>query len=104
VPAEGYHFLQGERWALKPLAGRKMVDFDSFMRVLQANLADFTEWWGSINSTYRAGGCMLISLFLMWEATKASSMDQDRKFFVTGTAALCLLIYGAMLFMDGRAG
>lgn len=81
-----------------------MVDFDSFMRAIQANAADFTEWWDSINSTYRAAGCMLTSIFLMWEATKASSVDQDRKFFLTGMAALGLLAYSAVLFMHGHAG
>ncbi len=81
-----------------------MYDFDSIVRAIQANGADLTEWWSSLNSTYRAAGCMLISLFLMWEATKASSVDQDRKFFLTGMAALGLLAYGAVLFMHGKAG
>jgi len=81
-----------------------MVDFDSFMRALQANAADFREWWASINSTYRAAGCMLTSLLLMWEATKANAVDHDRKFFVTGIAALGLLAYSAVLFMHGNLG
>ncbi len=81
-----------------------MVDFDAFIRVIQANVADFTEWWDSLNSTYRAAGCMLTSILLMWEATKANSVDQDRKFFVTGMAALVLLAYSAVLFMHGKVG
>jgi hypothetical protein len=81
-----------------------MYDFDSIVRAIQANAADFAAWWDSINSTYRAAGCMLTSLVLMWEATKANSMDQDRKFFLTGIAALGLLAYSAVLFMHGKIG
>ncbi len=81
-----------------------MYDFDSIVRAIQANATDLTEWWSALNTTYRAAGCMLISIFLMWEATKANSFDQDRKFFVTGIAALGLLAYSAVLFMHGNVG
>ena len=43
---------------------------------------------------------MLLALYLIWEATKAAE-EHDRKFFVTGMAALGLLAYGAVLFVQG---
>jgi hypothetical protein len=73
---------------------------NSILTTLQTNAVNLSEWWNSINTTYRAGGCMLLALFLMWEATKASE-QHDRKFFFTGMAALCLLAYGAVLFVQG---
>jgi hypothetical protein len=77
---------------------------DSVIEALRTNASDLSEWWQSINTTYRAAGCLATSLFLMWEATKATSEDRDRKFFLTGIAALGLLAYGAVLFMHGQAG
>jgi len=68
-------------------------------------VVDFGVWWTSINSTYRGGGCLLVALFLMWEATKASAEgERDRKFFLTGMAALGLLAYSAVQFSNGDAG
>ena len=75
---------------------------DSVLKTLQTNVAELSEWWNSIDSTYRATGCLLTSFLLMWEATKATSEDRDRKFFFTGIAALGLLAYGAVLFMHGH--
>jgi len=43
---------------------------------------------------------MLLALFLMWEATKASG-ERDRQFFLSGLVALGLLAYGAVLFAQG---
>jgi hypothetical protein len=76
---------------------------DSVLRALQTNATELSEWWDSINSTYRASGCLLTSFFLMWEATRTNSEDRDRKFFLTGILALCLLGYGALLFIYGDA-
>jgi hypothetical protein len=76
---------------------------DSVLTAVQTNASDLSEWWESINSTYRAAGCLLTSFLLMWEATKATSEDRDRKFFLTGMAALGLLGYGAVLFLHGTA-
>jgi hypothetical protein len=78
-----------------------MGGLDSLLTTLQTNAAEFYEWWTSIDTTYRATGCLLTSFFLMWEATKATSEARDRKFFVTGIAALGLLGYGAVLFTHG---
>ena len=75
---------------------------DSVFASLQANLANLSEWWQSINTTYRAGGCMLLAIFLMWEATKAHE-ENDRMFFVSGLVALGLLGYGAVLFFEGTS-
>lgn len=75
---------------------------DSIFTALQTNLAGLREWWGSINTTYRAAGCLLVSFYLMWEATKSSEVH-DRKFFITGLAALGLLAYGAALFAQGAS-
>ena len=73
---------------------------NSILTSLQTNAINLSEWWDSINTSYRAGGCMLLALFLMWEATKASG-ERDRKFFVPGLVALGLLAYGAALFVQG---
>ena len=53
-------------------------------------LLDLREWWASIDNTYRAGICLLVSLLLMWAATRHSN-ELDRQFFLTGMAALALL-------------
>ena len=74
---------------------------DAFFIALQRDLANLHEWWRSIDTTYRAVGCALVSFFLMWEATK-SSQGNDRRFFLTGMAALGLLAYGAMLFVEKK--
>jgi hypothetical protein len=73
---------------------------NSILTTLQTNAVNLSEWWDSINTTYRAGGCMLLALFLMWEATKASG-ERDRQFFLSGLVALGLLAYGAVLFAQG---
>jgi hypothetical protein len=80
-----------------------MGELDSLLTTLQTNAAELSEWWASINTTYRATGCLLTSFFLMWEATRSTSEDRDRKFFLTGIAALGLLGYGAVLFLRGTA-
>jgi hypothetical protein len=72
--------------------------FHSIIATLQSAVIDLIEWWTSSNSTYRAGGCLLLALLLMWEATKVSE-QRDRKFFFTGMAALGLLAYGTALFV-----
>jgi hypothetical protein len=76
---------------------------DEVLRALQTSATGLSEWWDSINTTYRAGGCLLTSFFLMWEATKTKSEDRDRKFFLTGILALGLLGCGALLFIYGNA-
>jgi CHASE2 domain-containing sensor protein len=76
---------------------------DEVLRALQTSATGLSEWWDSINTTYRAGGCLLTSFFLMWEATHTKSEDRDRKFFLTGILALGLLGYGALLFIYGNA-
>jgi hypothetical protein len=80
---------------------------DSVLATLQTNLGNLSEWWESLNVTYRAAGCFLVSLLLIWDATRAvEARDRDRKFFVTGLVALGLLAYGAVLFVrsTGRVG
>lgn len=72
----------------------------SILTTLQTNAVNLSEWWDSIDNTYRAGGCVLLALSLIWEATK-SAEDRDRKFFISGLAALGLLAYGAVLFTQG---
>ena len=74
---------------------------DSFLASLLRTIADASEWWESISTTDRAAACLLVSIFLMWEATKANSSTRDRKFFLSGFVAICLLIYGAVLFTQG---
>ncbi len=76
---------------------------DQILRVVEANLSELSDWWASINTTYRAGGCLLFSLFLMLQATRASAADRDRNFFLTGIVALGFLGYGAILFVHGDA-
>ena len=104
LPLRGTNFPQREgnlSWVTDPLVADKMLD--SMLTTLQTNAASLSEWWASINTTYRATGCLLTSFFLMWEATKATSEDRDRKFFFIGMAALGLLAYGALLFVHGDA-
>ncbi len=74
---------------------------DTLLNALQADLINLREWWNSIDATYRAAGCLLISFYLMWEATK-SSHGNDRRFFLTGLVALGMLIYGAALFAQKK--
>ena len=72
------------------------------MPSLQTNIEDFIVWWSSIPYTYRGCGGLLLALALMWDATKLSSQgERDRKFFLTGMAALGLLAYAAMTFSNG---
>jgi hypothetical protein len=74
------------------------------LRSLEKNVVDFVVWWKSINYTYRGGACLLLALLLMWEATKGSTEgEHDRKFFLTGMAALGLLAYAAVQFANGDA-
>ena len=69
---------------------------------LQRDLSDFVDWWSSINASYRGAGCLLIALALILEATRSSMEgERDRRFFVTGVAALSLLLYSAVLFSGG---
>ena len=74
--------------------------FNSILTMVMRNVVDLSEWWDSISTTYRGAGCMLLALFLMWEATRSSG-DRDRRFFLTGMAALGLLAYGAIVFING---
>jgi hypothetical protein len=75
---------------------------DSILTSLQKNVVDFASWWSAIPYTYRGAGCLLLALALMWDATKLSSEGhRDRKFFLTGMAALGLLAYAAMIFSNG---
>jgi hypothetical protein len=74
---------------------------DSILTLIERNVADLGEWWSSTSSTYRGAGCLLLALFLMWEATKSSGAH-DRRFFLTGMAALGLLAYGAIVFINGN--
>jgi hypothetical protein len=73
---------------------------NSILTMVDRSVVDLSEWWDSISTTYRGAACMLLALFLMWEATK-SSEDRDRRFFLTGIAALGLLAYGAIVFING---
>lgn len=41
-----------------------MGGLDSLLTTLQTNAAEFYEWWTSIDTTYRATGCLLTSFFL----------------------------------------
>ena len=74
---------------------------DQILRAVQTNVAELSDWWDSLNTTYRAAGCLLVSLFLMLQATRASAADRDRNFFLTGIVALGFLAYGAVLFVHG---
>jgi hypothetical protein len=75
---------------------------NSILIAVQRNVGDFIDWWFSINYTYRGGGCLLAALLLMCEATRASREgERDRRFFITGMAALGLLAYAAMQFSNG---
>jgi hypothetical protein len=68
----------------------------------QKNVSDFGDWWSSLSYTARGGGCLLVALVLIWEATRASMEgEHDRRFFVTGMVALGLLAYSAVLFSGG---
>ena len=73
--------------------------FDSILTILQTDAANLYAWWDSIDGAYRGGGCMLLGLFLMWEATKTAE-ERDRRFFVVGGVALTLLAYGAVLLVQ----
>jgi len=69
---------------------------------LQKDVSDFIDWWSNLSYTARGGGCLLIALILMWDATRASNEgERDRRFFMTGMAALGLLAYSAVLFSGG---
>ena len=74
---------------------------NSIFTLIERNVADLGEWWSSTSSTYRGAGCLLLALFLMWQATKSSG-EHDRRFFLTGMAALGLLAYGAIVFINGN--
>jgi hypothetical protein len=76
---------------------------DSFLRTFISDVSSLSERWDSFNSTYRAAGCLLVSLLLIWDATRIGG-QRDRKFFVTGAVALGLLAYGAMLFSQSTNG
>ncbi|HLI79703.1 MAG TPA: hypothetical protein VKV03_06950 [Candidatus Binataceae bacterium] len=75
--------------------------FNSILTMVMKNVVDLSEWWNSISTTYRGAGCLLVSLFLMWEATRTSENRRDHRFFLTGIAALGLLAYGAIVFING---
>jgi hypothetical protein len=78
--------------------------FNSIVTILQRNVVDLGDWWHSVSPTYRGAGCLLLALFLMWEATRTSEDRRDRRFFLTGMAALGLLAYGAIVFINGDTG
>jgi len=67
---------------------------------LQADFAHLSDFWNALPVIYRAGGCLLAALFLMWRATSGGGV-RDRMFFVSGAVALVLLAYGAMMFVQG---
>jgi hypothetical protein len=56
------------------------------------------RWWDSLDGSYRGAGCLLLGLFVMWEATKAAE-GRELKFFILGIGALGLLAYGASIFV-----
>ena len=67
---------------------------------LYALLASLSDAWNGLPVVYRAGGCLLAALFLMWRATSGGG-ERDRMFFVSGLVALVLLAYGALMFVQG---
>ena len=75
---------------------------ESIWQAFQGLMAPLTQAWDQIPLTYRAGGCLIASLFLMWRATRGDG-EHDRMFFVSGAVALVLLAYGAIMFMQGNA-
>jgi hypothetical protein len=80
-----------------------MKMLNSIWWTAQKNIEDFIDWWSSLSYTARGGGCLLVALILMWEATRGSTEgEHDRRFFVTGMAALSLLAYSAVLFSGGN--
>lgn len=80
-----------------------MIMLNTIWTTLQANVAAFSEWWDGVPTAYRAAGCMLFALLLMWEATKGrGEKEHDRKFFLQGLLALLILVYGAVLFTSGN--
>ena len=84
-----------------PLFCKEMLNL--ILKSLQRDVADLASWWSAIPYTYRGAGCLLLALALMWDATKLSSEGhRDRKFFLTGMAALGLLAYAAMIFSKGN--
>jgi hypothetical protein len=75
---------------------------NSILTSVQKNVVDFANWWSSIPYAYRGGGCLLLAVLLIWDATKSSSEGaHDRKFFLTGMVALGLLAYAAVIFTNG---
>ena len=78
------------------------MTLNSILANLQKDVSDFIEWWSSLSYNVRGAGCLLIALLLMWEATRGSMEgERDRRFFMTGMAALGLLAYAAVLFSGG---
>ena len=73
--------------------------FHSIFTILQTDSAKLYARWDAIDGAYRGGGCMLVGIYMMWEATK-SAEGRDRRFFVLGISALALLAYGAYLFVQ----
>ena len=76
------------------------MTINSIIMTVERSAWEVIDWWRSLSTTYRGAGAMLLALFLMWEATKSSG-NHDRRFFVTGMAALGLLAYGAIIFING---
>ena len=74
---------------------------NSIWLAFQSFMGPLTQSWDQIPVSYRAGGCLIASLFLMWQATRGDG-EHDRMFFVSGVVALVLLAYGALMFMQGN--
>jgi hypothetical protein len=75
--------------------------FNQIWSNLQLLRMDLIAAWDRVPVDYKAGGCLVVSLLLMWQATQ-SQYRENRSFFIPGALALAILAYGAILFVNSR--
>lgn len=66
---------------------------------LLSHLNDLQTFWEGFPIAYRAGGCLLLGIGLIWKATDQNAKEKPM-FFITGIIALAMLALAAKQFAE----
>jgi len=66
---------------------------------LLSHLNDLQSLWGGFPLAYRAAGCLVLGIGLIWKATDQSAKEKPT-FFITGMLGLAMLALAAKQFAE----
>jgi hypothetical protein len=66
---------------------------------LLSHLSDVQSMWDGFPITYRAAGCLVLGIGLIWKATDQNAREKPT-FFITGMLGLAMLALAAKQFAE----